>query len=138
MDRISTSNSSDWDGLLQKASKARYFAYAPYSNFPVGAAIRSEDGTVFAGCNIENSSYGLTICAERVALFKAVSDGSTKFDAIALVTDTKAPVTPCGACRQVLAEFNSEMIVISETVNGKQAVWKLSELLPKPFVKNLC
>jgi cytidine deaminase len=124
---------SDLERLLRAAGEARTRAYAPYSKFRVGAAILAEDGTVFSGCNIENSSYGLTICAERVALFKAVSEGSVNFNALALVTDTDEPVMPCGACRQVLAEFNPRMVVVSGTIQGKSASHKLSELLPEPF-----
>ena len=126
---------SDLERLLQAAGEARTRAHAPYSKFRVGAAILAENGTVFSGCNIENSSYGLTMCAERVALFKAVSEGSVSFDAIALVTDTDEPVMPCGACRQALAEFNPEMTVVSGTIKGKSVSRRLSELLPEPFGK---
>jgi cytidine deaminase len=127
---------TDRERLLQAAEQTRNRAHAPYSGFRVGAAILAEDGTVFAGCNIENSSYGLTICAERVALFKAVSEGSTHLAAVALVTDSGEPVMPCGACRQALAEFNPDMAVVSGTVRGKSASRKLSELLPEPFGMN--
>jgi cytidine deaminase len=122
--------------LLQAAAGARQHAYAPYSRFPVGAAVLVEGGTVYSGCNIENASFGLTLCAERVALFKSVSEGSKRLEAVALIADTENPIMPCGACRQVLAEFNPEMIVASGTVNGKSVVKVLSELLPDPFVKN--
>jgi cytidine deaminase len=126
----------DRERLLQAAEQIRNRAYAPYSGFRVGAAILAEDGNaVFAGCNIENSSYGLTICAERVALFKAVSEGSVNLNAIALVTDTDEPAMPCGACRQVLAEFNPDMIVVSGTIQGGSVSRRLSELLPEPFGK---
>jgi len=125
----------DRERLLQAAKKTLNLAHAPYSGFRVGAAILAEDGTVFSGCNIENSSYGLTICAERVALFKAVSEGSVKLNAVGLVTDTEDPVMPCGACRQVLSEFNPDMIVVSGTIRGKSVSRKLSELLPEPFGK---
>jgi cytidine deaminase len=127
---------SDFERLLQAAAGARQHAYAPYSKFPVGAAVMVEGGMIYSGCNIENSSFGLTLCAERVALFKSVSEGSKKFEAVALITGTEDPVMPCGACRQVLAEFNPEMIVVSGTINGKSVVKKLSELLPDPFDKN--
>jgi cytidine deaminase len=126
----------DRERLLQAAKKTRNLAHAPYSGFRVGAAILAEDGTVFAGCNIENSSYGLTICAERVALFKSVSEGSTNLIAVALVTDLEEPVMPCGACRQVLADFNPDMIVVSGTIQGKFVSRKLSELLPEAFGLN--
>ncbi len=118
--------------LLEMAKKARENAYAPYSNFKVGAAIITEDGKVFTGANVENASYGLSICAERVALFKAVSEGYRKFKAIAVVADTDGPVSPCGACRQVLSEFG-DMDVIMANVKGDMKVMKLSELLPESF-----
>jgi len=132
---VNLKSKSDLERLLQAAGEARTRAHAPYSKFRVGAAILAENGTVFSGCNIENSSYGLTMCAERVALFKAVSEGSVSFDAIALVTDTDEPVMPCGACRQALAEFNPEMTVVSGTIKGKSVSRRLSELLPEPFGK---
>jgi cytidine deaminase len=119
--------------LLKAAGHARNRAYAPYSGFPVGAAILTGDGAVFAGCNVENSSYGLTICAERVALFKAVSEGAVNPEAVALVTDTPEPVMPCGACRQVLAEFNRDMTIVAGTVQGKSVSRRLSDLLPDAF-----
>ena len=118
--------------LLEMAKKARENAYAPYSNFKVGAAIITEDGKIFTGANVENASYGLSICAERVALFKAVSEGYRKFKAIAVVADTDGPVSPCGACRQVLSEFG-DMDVIMANVKGDMEVMKLSELLPESF-----
>ncbi len=126
-------NEGDRERLLKAAGQARNRAYAPYSGFSVGAAILTGDDAVFAGCNVENSSYGLTICAERVALFKAVSEGSMNFEAVALMTDTPEPVMPCGACRQVLAEFNPELTVISGTLKGKSMSRRLSELLPEAF-----
>jgi cytidine deaminase len=119
--------------LMRAAEQARNRSYAPYSKFQVGAAVLSEDGSVFTGCNIENSSYGLTICAERVALFKAVSEGSTHLTAVALATDSEKPAMPCGACRQVLTEFNPEMLVFSGTIQGKFLSRRLSKLLPEAF-----
>jgi cytidine deaminase len=116
--------------LVRAAEAARTFAYAPYSKFRVGAAVLSADGRLFTGCNVENASYGLTVCAERTAVFRAVSEGETGFDAVAICTDTEAPVTPCGACRQVLAEFNPSMTVICCTPSGGRAVYSLSDLLP--------
>ncbi len=118
--------------LVEIAKKARENAYAPYSNFKVGAAILTEDGKVFTGANVENASYGLSICAERVALFKAVSEGYRKFKMIAVVADTERPVPPCGACRQVLAEFG-DMEVVMANLKGEMKTWKLSELLPEAF-----
>ncbi len=121
--------------LIEAAKRARSNAYAPYSNFAVGAAILTEDGKVFTGCNIENASYGLSICAERVALFKAVSEGHRRFKAIAIVADTPTPVKPCGACRQVLSEFG-DMDVIMANLKGEYSIKKLSELLPEAFSKD--
>jgi cytidine deaminase len=126
----------DRERLLKAAEQVRNRAHAPYSKFRVGAAILTGDGTVFTGCNIENSSYGLTVCAERVALFKAVSEGLKNPVAVALITDSEEPVMPCGACRQVLAEFNPDMTVVSGTIKGKSVSRKLSELLPEPFSLN--
>ena len=125
----------DFEELIEKALEARKFAYAPFSNFRVGAAILTESGEIFTGVNVENSSYGLTICAERVALFKAVSEGHRRFKAIAIATDADEPVWPCGACRQVLFEFSpdGELIVITRFKGGKTASKKLSELLPDGF-----
>ncbi len=118
--------------LLEMAKKARENAYAPYSNFKVGAALMTKDGRVFTGANVENASYGLSMCAERVALFKAVSEGYRDFEAIAVVADTDGPVSPCGACRQVLSEFG-DMDVIMANMKGDVKVMKLSELLPESF-----
>jgi cytidine deaminase len=119
--------------LIEEALRATRNAYAPYSKFKVGAALMARDGSVFTGCNVENSSYGLTLCAERVALVKAVSEGVTEFAAIALIADTDRPISPCGACRQVLAEFNLDMTVIMGNTAGKIEEASLSELLPRPF-----
>ncbi len=118
--------------LLEMARKARENAYAPYSDFKVGAALLTESGEIFTGCNVENSSYGLSVCAERVALFKAVSEGYRKFKALAVVADTERPVPPCGACRQVLWEFGDIDIIMSN-LKGDVKVMKLSELLPEGF-----
>lgn len=121
------------EDLIKIAERARKQAYAPYSKFRVGAAIQTETGEIFTGCNIENASYGLTVCAERVALWKAVSEGFRKFTEIAIVTEGAQPVPPCGACCQALAEFNPEIKIISVATGGKQMTWKLSELFPNPF-----
>ena len=98
--------------LIKEAGKARENAYAPYSGFKVGAAILGQDGVIFTGCNVENASYGLSVCAERAAVCKAVCAGTASFEAIAVVTPTDDPASPCGACRQVLAEFSPEMKVV--------------------------
>lgn len=119
--------------LIEHAARARAFAYAPYSTFAVGAALLTTDGRVFTGCNIENASYGLTMCAERVALFKAVSEGAAQFLRIAIVADAAAAVSPCGACRQVLWEFCPDIIVISANLKGQRRVQPLRDLLPEPF-----
>ena len=119
-------------GLIQAASAARRQAYAPYSNFTVGAAVQGKSGAVFVGSNIENVSYGLTICAERMAMGSAVATGERKFVAIAVVADTTEPIVPCGACRQFLAEFAPDLIIVSATTRGVQKVENLSHLLPDP------
>ena len=119
--------------LIGKAVEAKGKAYAPYSGFKVGAALLSRDGRVFTGCNVENASYGLTVCAERVALFKAVSEGAREFEAIAIACG-KGPCAPCGACRQVLFEFAPDLTVIMTDAEGKEVrVTRLSELLPEGF-----
>lgn len=116
--------------LMEHARSAREHAYAPYSKFTVGAAILVDSGQVFRGCNVENISFGLTICAERVAVGSAVESGYTKFERLALVSDSDEPVVPCGACRQVLAEFNPALEIVSNTVGGKTATFSLEWLLP--------
>ena len=126
-----TVSQSEMDQLLALAAEARGAAYVPYSRFPVGAALRSEDGAVFTGCNVENASYGLTICAERNAVAHAVAEGARRFDAIAVVTENG--VTPCGMCRQVLAEFGPAMTVIVADVAGNRQVYSMTELLPAAF-----
>jgi len=118
--------------LIERAKKARENAYAPYSKFKVGAAILTEDGEVYTGVNVENASFGLSVCAERVALFKAVSDGKRSFKAIAVVADTEEPVPPCGACRQVLSEFG-DMEVIMANLKGDVKIARLRDLLPDSF-----
>ncbi len=125
------------DELVKLANEAKEFAHAPYSKFRVGAAILTEDGDVFTGCNIENSSYSLTICAERVAIFKAISSGKKKFKSIAIVSDSKNYISPCGACRQVLMDLaGGDLEVILTNSLGKKKIVKLSELLPFPFTPN--
>ncbi len=118
--------------LLAMAAESRLKAYAPYSNFKVGAALRASDGRVFAGCNVENVSFGLTLCAERVAIGSAVQAGAMEFDALAIVSDSSEPVVPCGACRQVLAEFSPNLRILSGTVDGETTEFSLATLLPKP------
>jgi len=118
--------------LIQAASRARLQAYAPYSSFAVGAAVQCKSGNVFVGSNIENISYVLTICAERIAIGSAVAAGEREFVAIAVVADTTDPIVPCGACRQFLAEFAPDLIIVGATVRGNQKVENLSYLFPDP------
>lgn len=117
--------------LIQAAKQAQKNAYAPYSRFKVGAALLTTDNKITLGCNIENASYGLTVCAERVAIFKAVSEGYKKFKAIAVVTSDCS--YPCGACLQVMAEFCPEITIIISNGKGKTTILKLKQLLTKPF-----
>jgi cytidine deaminase len=123
--------------LVERAKTVLNNAYAPYSKFKVAAAVRTKSGRVYTGVNIENASYGLTICAERVAVFKAVSEGDRDIEAVAVYTDTEEPTPPCGACRQVIAEFNPDALIVMAS-RKKTVVVRLSELLPHAFTrKNL-
>lgn len=119
--------------LLRRAREVREHAHAPYSGFRVGAALMARDGTVHVGCNVENASYGATLCAERVALGAAVSGGHRRFRALALSSTAPGPVPPCGLCRQALVEFEPDLPVLSEGLDGL-AEWTLGALLPEPFV----
>jgi cytidine deaminase len=124
------------DRLVLAARGMQEQAYCPYSNYRVGAALEAQDGTVFLGCNVENASYGLTICAERAAIFAAVGTGARRFKRIVIATDSEPPGPPCGACRQVLAEFGSELEV--ESVGPTQSKrWRIGELLPDAFGKDM-
>lgn len=126
-----TLTSQETDHLVALAARVRTAAYVPYSHFAVGAALRAEDGRVFTGCNVENASYGLTMCAERNAIAHAVAEGARRFDAVAVVTENG--VTPCGACRQVLAEFAPDMAVIIADDAGNRRTYTLRDLLPDGF-----
>jgi cytidine deaminase len=119
--------------LVAAARTARRRAHAAYSNFKVGAALETADGTVVTGCNIENATYGLTICAERVAMFKALSDGHRKFRRIVVVAETESPTPPCGACRQILWEFGGDLEIILANMKRETGRYQLSALLPLPF-----
>lgn len=120
--------------LLKEAIKAREFAYVPYSKFKVGAALVTKDGQVYHGCNIENAAYSVTNCAERTALFKAVSDGVTKFETLVVTADTDGPVAPCGACRQVISELcDPDMEVILTNIKGDIKKTTVKDLLPGAF-----
>jgi cytidine deaminase len=123
--------------LIEAARGARLHAHAAYSNFKVGAALETADGTIVTGCNVENATYGLTICAERVAMFKAISEGHRQFRRIAVVADTQAPTPPCGACRQILWEFGGDLEVVLANLERETGRHRLSALLPVPFDSHL-
>ena len=119
--------------LIELANKAREIAYAPYSNFKVGAAAEADDGEMFIGCNVESASYGLTVCAERVAIWKGISEGKKHFKAIAVVVDTEELTPPCGVCRQIIWEFCGDVPVILANLKGDSEVVQMKELLPRAF-----
>ena len=119
--------------LFESAKKAREGAVAPFSNFKVGAVLECEDGTIFTGCNIENASYGLTICAERVAIFKAVSEGFRGFKRITVIADAPEITPPCGACRQIIWEFCGDVPVLMFDMDGNSEEMTMAQLLPKAF-----
>lgn len=121
------------DPLLEAALKVRENAYAPFSNFKVGAAVEDADGRIHTGCNVENATYGLTLCAERVAIFKAISEGARKFRRVAVAADAPRLTPPCGACRQILWEFCGDVEITLVNPRGETAVWKLKDLFPEPF-----
>lgn len=121
------------DRLTEAALEAREHAHAPFSKFKVGAAVEAQDGTIYTGCNVENATYGLTVCAERIAVFKAISEGARHFKRIAVAADTDVLTPPCGACRQILWEFcgNAELILVN--LKGKTETFQLADLFPRPF-----
>ena len=121
------------DALIAAALAARENAFAPYSKFKVGAAIEDTAGRIHTGCNVENSTYGLTVCAERVAVFKAISEGVRKFRRVAIAADTDALTPPCGACRQILWEFCGDIEIVLVNPRGKTETYRLKDLFPKPF-----
>lgn len=121
------------DALIQAAVAAREYARAPFSKFRVGAAIEDENGRVFTGCNVENATYGLTICAERVAVFKAISEGAAKLRHVVVVADTKTLTPPCGACRQILWEFCGDAALTLANLSGQIETMSLKEIFPRPF-----
>ncbi|MGB8541820.1 MAG: cytidine deaminase [Candidatus Acidiferrales bacterium] len=123
----------EYDALILAAKQARENAHAPFSDFRVGAAVRANSGRTYTGCNIENASYSLTCCAERVAIFKALSEGERGFDAIAVVTETDTLTPPCGACRQIIWEFCGDVPVILANLKGKIERESSAKLLPRPF-----
>lgn len=121
------------DPLLQAALRARGHAHAIFSDFKVGAALEDSSGMVHTGCNIENATYGLTMCAERVAVFKAMSEGARRFRRIAIAADTERPAPPCGSCRQILWEFCGDIEVTLVNLQGSTDSFRMKELLPRPF-----
>ncbi len=127
--------SNEVEKLVESATEARENAVATFSHFKVGAALETKDGEIIKGCNIENASYGLTLCAERVAIFKAVSEGKREFSQIAVVADTEDLTPPCGACRQIIWEFCGDIPVILANLHGKTETFQMRELLPKAFGK---
>ena len=125
------------DALVRAARDARERAVADYSGFKVGAALETGDGTMVTGCNVENATYGLTVCAERVAMFKALSDGHRTFRRVVVVADTPTPTPPCGACRQILWEFAGDIEVILANLDSVAATHRMIDLLPHPFDRRL-
>ena len=121
------------DALITAALAVRANAFAPYSKFQVGAAIEDDAGRIHTGCNVENATYGLTVCAERVAVLKAISEGARKFRRVAVAADTETLTPPCGACRQILWEFCGDVEIVLANPRGKTETYRLKELLPKPF-----
>ncbi|MCX7918457.1 MAG: cytidine deaminase [bacterium] len=122
-----------WDKLIHAAQQVRKNAYAPYSQFNVGAALVTSSGKIYTGCNVENASFGLTICAERNAIAAAVANGEKKITAIAIVADTEELTPPCGACRQVIYEFGKNAAVMLANLKGKKKIFRITELLCEPF-----
>lgn len=123
--------------LIEEAKTIRDKAYVPYSKFPVGAALKTKTGKTYTGCNIENAAYPVSCCAERVAIFKAISEGETDFTEMAVVADTNRPVPPCGSCRQVMSEFfHSNMPIYLTNLNGDIKTLEMQELLPFSFEPN--
>jgi len=128
---------SDIRALVAAARRARRHAHAAYSGFKVGAALETSDGTIITGCNVENATYGLTVCAERVAMFKALSEGHRRFKRVVVVADTADPTPPCGACRQILWEFGGDLEVILANLRRETGRLALRDLLPLPFDNRL-
>ena len=128
-----SANPATLEALISAALAARRNAWAPFSKFQVGAALEDEHGRIHTGCNVENATYGLTVCAERVAVFKALSEGARKFPRIVIAADTDALTPPCGACRQILWEFCGDIEIVLANPRGKTETWQLKDLFPKPF-----
>jgi cytidine deaminase len=124
------------DALRAAALSVMTRAYAPYSNFRVGAALATSGGRMFTGCNVENASYGASICAERAAVLSAIAHGERSFTSLVIATEGSSPAAPCGVCRQVLSEFAPSLEIISCTIAGAESHWSLDQLLPAPFTSN--
>ena len=125
--------SEDFDSLIEAAKRARLQSAATFSNFQVGAAVRTADGKVYTGCNVESASYGLTVCAERVAIWKALSEGERQFTALAVVADTETLTPPCGTCRQIIWEFARGVRIVFANLNGESEEFHIADLLPRAF-----
>jgi cytidine deaminase len=119
--------------LIEAAKQARSYSVAPFSNFLVGAAVRTEDGKIYTGCNVESASYGLTVCAERVAIWKALSEGERNFTELAVVADTETLTPPCGTCRQIIWEFARNADIVFANLQGESEVFHVADLLPRAF-----
>ena len=119
--------------MIDAATEVRERAYAPYSNFRVGAAVETDEGKIYTGCNVESASYGLTVCAERVAIWKGISCGENKFNRIAVVVDTEELTPPCGVCRQIIWEFCGDVDIILANLKGQTEVVRTKDILPRPF-----
>lgn len=126
-------NENNLEELIESAKKVREKAYAPFSNFLVGAAVRTKDGKIYTGCNVESASYGLTVCAERIAIWKAVSEGEREFEHVSVVTDTEELTPPCGTCRQIIWEFCGDIPVTFSNLKGKTETVMMKEILPRAF-----
>ena len=125
--------SEDSESLIEAAKRARLQSVAPFSNFKVGAAVRTADGKVYTGCNVESASYGLTVCAERVAIWKALSEGERQFTELAVVADTETLTPPCGTCRQIVWDFARGATIVFANLNGESEKFQIAELLPRAF-----
>ena len=125
--------SEDFEALIEMAKAARLQSVAPFSNFQVGAAVRTANGKVYTGCNVESASYGLTVCAERVAIWKALSEGERQFTDLAVVADTETLTPPCGTCRQIIWEFARGATIVFANLSGKQETFHIADLLPRAF-----
>jgi cytidine deaminase len=125
--------SEDFEPLIEAARQARLQSVAPFSNFLVGAAVQTADGKVYTGCNVESASYGLTVCAERVAIWKALSEGERQFTQLAVVADTETLTPPCGTCRQIIWEFARGATIVFANLNGQRETFQIADLLPRAF-----